>query len=842
MGNDRVHEGADSDDVNGVTGATPTSTTTTQELPSNGERETRALKKMLRIGKVLRAALAEIQDGPLESCDTSISSIVNDRRFSKRDWGEASKTACEKKFERKVWGALDECDAKQIFKMCGLYFKRSWKKSIVSPSFAFLVGVTSQFCQKELGWATDTALDWAQVEGNKKKSKTKKGSSPLNEPVPPGLDIIIHVFFRLLYCTPEISKHVQSYVTAQRKRFTYHTKTQAQVLARALNSTFGVNLELLEFLGVTKENLEAAEYNPHDENGEIVQVRVTEDKLEPFAPATVSAQTKASLFNWTNEHSFNTEAVQHGGGENLGGDKMGNASGVQESGKVSKKASLTARLSLRKSIAPVDYDAVRADILSVMDSTTHDDGSYAPVLIRLGWHSSGTFDAADGTGGSNGATMRFSPEIDDPENRGLEVARELLTPIKKKHPGISYSDLWILAAYAALEHTGGPVITFEPGRTDKAAKHAIKPGRLPEAEHGILPGVDDEGRANGWENLAQHLRDVFGRMGFDDRETAALLCGGHVYGRCHPEHSGYNGAWVEEPTKFSNEYAADLIGDEWMHVEHDTTVEGVPIPEETRPAPGKRQYMTAWSPSQEAEALAEVEVVHAEECPPGRYRVVDDWINVRRTHDPSSDTIDQPKEGQEFNVVVVRKFGNAVRGQLDVGGWASIVSSSGEALMERIGDLEIAPALFRVAPGVQSRVLVKDAPDAEDGQALSDTVVEVEEVDTSNAAEDQILLRLADGRGWISLVDEKFGALLERIEEGYNEEPRKALPNGGLLQVKFQMMLVADMVMAWDEGFRKHVEEYAEDVDLLRQEFGDAYKKLTQLGVPMCPGMKSSKA
>jgi catalase (peroxidase I) len=69
--------------------------------------------------------------------------------------------------------------------------------------------------------------------------------------------------------------------------------------------------------------------------------------------------------------------------------------------------------------AEVDYSAVRKAILAIMDDDQWDDGSYAPLLIRLAWHASGTYSAADGTGGSNGATMRFSPEKDDPESAGL---------------------------------------------------------------------------------------------------------------------------------------------------------------------------------------------------------------------------------------------------------------------------------------------------------------------------------------------------------------------------------------------------------------------------------------
>ena len=254
--------------------------------------------------------------------------------------------------------------------------------------------------------------------------------------------------------------------------------------------------------------------------------------------------------------------------------------------------------------AVVDYDAVRSELKLLMDNPSWDDGSLAPIFIRLAWHSSGTYDKETGTGGSNGAGMRFADEAADPENAGLDVARAFLEPVKRRFPAISYSDLWILAAYVGIEQTGGPVIPFTPGRTDHADDSywsRMSYGRLPAAEKYLCPhvagqdaaaGLDASGRVVGWEGLCTHVRqEVFYRMGFDDREIVALLCGGHVYGRCHPTASGYAGPWVEHPTQFSNEYATDMLEDEWRLVDHSDTWLDAQGAGELRPAPGKRQYV-----------------------------------------------------------------------------------------------------------------------------------------------------------------------------------------------------------------------------------------------------------
>lgn len=127
------------------------------------------------------------------------------------------------------------------------------------------------------------------------------------------------------------------------------------------------------------------------------------------------------------------------------------------------------------------------------------------MLIRLAWHACGTYSKADGTGGSNGATMRFAPESEHGANAGLAVARARLEAVKAKHPWISHSDLWSLAGVAALQEMGGPTIAWRAGRKDAASGASCTPdGRLPDATKG-----------------ASHLRDIFGRMGFTDAEIVS---------------------------------------------------------------------------------------------------------------------------------------------------------------------------------------------------------------------------------------------------------------------------------------------------------------------------------
>ncbi|KAH8805661.1 cytochrome c peroxidase-like protein [Xylogone sp. PMI_703] len=193
-----------------------------------------------------------------------------------------------------------------------------------------------------------------------------------------------------------------------------------------------------------------------------------------------------------------------------------------------------------------DYEAVRKDVAALLHQPGYDDGSAGPVLVRLAWHASGTYDIHTDTGGSNGAGMRYEGEGGDPANAGLEHARVFLEGVKAKHPWITYADLWTLAGVVSIEEMGGPKIPWQGGRTDFVDDSKIPPrGRLPDAAQG-----------------ADHLRDIFYKMGFNDQEIVALS-GAHTLGRCHADRSGFDGPWVNNPTRFSNQYFKLLLSVEW---------------------------------------------------------------------------------------------------------------------------------------------------------------------------------------------------------------------------------------------------------------------------------------
>jgi len=127
-----------------------------------------------------------------------------------------------------------------------------------------------------------------------------------------------------------------------------------------------------------------------------------------------------------------------------------------------------------------------------------------------------------------------------------------LQPVKEAHPEITNSDLWAFAGCTAVEFLGGPKVPVSFGRQDHANGSYCPPnGRLPDASQG-----------------AQHLRDVFYRMGFNDREIVALS-GAHTLGRCHQVRSGYDGPWTRNPLKFDNAFFKNLLYMDWRKREWD---------------------------------------------------------------------------------------------------------------------------------------------------------------------------------------------------------------------------------------------------------------------------------
>ena len=173
--------------------------------------------------------------------------------------------------------------------------------------------------------------------------------------------------------------------------------------------------------------------------------------------------------------------------------------------------------------AQPDWKQLRADIAELLndekaknpsvDEGVQGGGGYlAPMMLRLAWHCSGTWCKTAQNGGSDGGTMRFCPESQHGGNAGLGIARDLLEPIKAKHPNVSYADLYILAGVVAVEEMGGPKVGFRWGRTDADGP------KDPKDDARFSP----DGRLPDGDKHAQHLRDIFYRMGFDDRGIVAL--------------------------------------------------------------------------------------------------------------------------------------------------------------------------------------------------------------------------------------------------------------------------------------------------------------------------------
>lgn len=213
-----------------------------------------------------------------------------------------------------------------------------------------------------------------------------------------------------------------------------------------------------------------------------------------------------------------------------------------------------------------DWDKIKADLEALCDDDKAPNpsvdgaggslgggGYVAPMLVRLAWHSAGSYGKATKDGGTDGGTIRFQPEINHGGNAGLKHAIGVLAPIKENHPGASWADLIVCAGVVAIKNMGGPDCGFTPGRSD-----APKPNTSPKSDKRFTPDDRLPDAAQG----AQHLRDVFYRMGFNDQEIVALS-GAHAVGRCHTDRSGFWGPWTYAEAGFSNDYFKFLLDKRW---------------------------------------------------------------------------------------------------------------------------------------------------------------------------------------------------------------------------------------------------------------------------------------
>ena len=272
----------------------------------------------------------------------------------------------------------------------------------------------------------------------------------------------------------------------------------------------------------------------------------------------------------------------------------------------------------------LDLKAVKADIETVLKSSQPwwpaDYGNYGPFFIRMAWHSAGTYRIADGRGGAGGGQQRFEPLNSWPDNGNLDKARRLLWPVKAKYGrAVSWADLMVLAGNVSLESMGFKPFGFAGGRRDdwEADKVYWGPeakmlddkryseGRklanpLAAVQMGLIY-VNPEG-PNGVPDpllAAKDIRETFGRMAMNDEETAALIAGGHTFGKAHGaasasnvskepsaeslekqgfgwenKHgtgvgadtitSGLEGAWSSAPTQWTMQYLENLYGNEWV--------------------------------------------------------------------------------------------------------------------------------------------------------------------------------------------------------------------------------------------------------------------------------------
>ena len=284
----------------------------------------------------------------------------------------------------------------------------------------------------------------------------------------------------------------------------------------------------------------------------------------------------------------------------------------------------------RDAVKSLDFAALKQDMLDLMTDSQDwwpaDWGHYGGLMIRMAWHSAGSYRIADGRGGAATGNQRFAPLNSWPDNVNLDKARRLLWPLKKKYGNkVSWADLMILAGTVAYESMGLKTYGFAYGREDvwhpekdtywgaekewlapsdnrydDVANPATMENPLAAVQMGLIY-VNPEG-VNGQPDplkTAAQVRETFARMAMNDEETVALTAGGHTVGKTHgngkAEHlgpdpeaadvheqglgwnnhttrgigrdtvtSGIEGAWTTHPTKWDNGYFYLLFTYDWQ--------------------------------------------------------------------------------------------------------------------------------------------------------------------------------------------------------------------------------------------------------------------------------------
>ena len=278
-----------------------------------------------------------------------------------------------------------------------------------------------------------------------------------------------------------------------------------------------------------------------------------------------------------------------------------------------------------KEFKKLDYAALKKDLTALMTSSQSwwpaDWGHYGGFMIRMAWHSAGTYRIADGRGGGSTGGQRFAPLNSWPDNVSLDKARRLLWPIKQKYGNkISWADLMLLAGNVAIESMGGKTFGFGAGRADTwepsediywgsetewlGDKRYTGDRQLENPLGAVQMGliyVNPEGPNGKPDPVAsgRDIRETFARMAMNDEETVALVAGGHTFGKAHgaadagkyvgrePEgasieqmglgwnstfgsgkgvdtiSSGIEGAWKPNPTKWDNGYFDMMFGYDW---------------------------------------------------------------------------------------------------------------------------------------------------------------------------------------------------------------------------------------------------------------------------------------